>query len=119
MTFLNNYLQRIQKAPLQEVSQALISLGPGGWRTWKRFNLASKTALERCSMIEVPDDRNLCKYKVKFTEARRKVTFLRGINCRFSKDPDVCKQQVDDEVEDLTNSIRDYQTKITKLLRGD
>ncbi len=117
MTLLDKYLDRVQCVDsLQEISQSLVSLGPGGWVVWERISADAKTSLERCSRMATSVEKNLCKYRIKIVETRRQMAFLRGVNCRNSREPESCNQQVDDQVETLTNSLRSHGEKMRQLL---
>lgn len=117
MTLLDKYLDRVQCVDsLQEISQSFIELGPGGWGVWERISTDVKTSLKRCSRLATPVEKNLCKYRVKIAETRKKIAFLKGVNCRSSRETESCIQQMDDQIETMTNSLRSHGEKIRQLL---
>lgn len=117
MTLLDKYLNRVQYVDsLQEMSQSFIALGPGGWEVWERISVDVETSLKRCSRLATSIEKNLCKYRVKIAETRKKIAFLKGINCRSSREPETCNQQVDDQIETLTSYLRSHGEKMRQLL---
>ena len=113
---LDKYLRDIQSLVTEAVPENIVSLGPGGWPAWKRLTTDTKAAVERCSRLATSVNRGLCKYRIKVAEARRKIAFLRGINCSMARDLEPCEQEISDQVKILTRSLENYEEKIKQLL---
>lgn len=113
---LDKYLRDIQFVVTEAVPENIVSLGPGGWPAWERLTTDTKAAIERCSRLATSVNRSLCKNRIKVAETKRKIAFLRGINCSMARDLEPCEQEISDQVETLTRSLRSHEEKITQLL---
>ena len=113
---LDNYLESMQSVVTEAVPENIVSLGTGGWPAWKRLTTDTKAAIERCSRLATPANRSLCKYRMKIAEAKRKIAFLKGVNCSMARDLEPCEQEISNQVETLTRSLNNYEEKIKQLL---
>jgi len=114
MSIIQKYLESLH---ISEISQYTISLGTGGWPAWQRILLDITTTAEGCMRLRTPVERKICKYRVKVTEARRKIAFLNTVDCRLAKQPESCEKQIDEQINKMQMSLRDNSDKIAQLVR--
>jgi len=115
MLTIQEYLDSLQN--VSEISQHTISLGTGGWKIWERISSDVATVTDRCMRLKTPIERKICKYRIKIIEARRKIAFLRTIDCRLAKQPEACDKQVDEQITKLNQSLRDNTEKVAQAIR--
>jgi len=115
MLTVQKYLEDLQC--VSEISQYTISLGTGGWPAWQRILSDITTATEGCMRLRTPIERKICKYRIKIIEARRKIAFLRTVDCRLAKQPESCDKQIDEQIEKMQMSLRDNTEKVARTLR--
>lgn len=97
---------------------SFVSLGNGGWDTWRAFTEKNGRELSRCSTYATSIDKKVCKFKAKIIDVRRKLAFIRTINCQIAKEPTKCIVSVREHDMKLQMSLRKHTNKLADTIRN-
>jgi len=110
---LDKYLSAVQEAD----SSLPMLLSPPTWVAWRRLGEATKECQEKCQGIKLASTKGLCIASCQADEAVKRIAMLRSAltACGRSKNPDKCREKINEQIERWTEKLKLIRIRVAKL----